>query len=313
MCDWDRTRVLRKWFMLVVTFTPFLKLLFCHRTFVFFGVQYVWVLEICFLFNSHVYSWIDTILRLRKENALATLAPAPGSTMQAAGFAKTTIVAEGYWKVILKWSVGILDCCPDMADWNKLHCELLITGINLWSLKKIHHSIFEYLNDESWLSGALKSMVTSILLKIWMVKFQNLHMAFIKSKYFYLKYLLFKVICKFWRNLLISKYNLHKSPIQSIYLFSLKIYMFHWHSASIATDQNSIGLKRFTIQLEFNKTWLCVLTRFHITSNYRQNGILIWESGGLYYTLLEVSTHKIQMLSRKRSYRWLDSRINDFR
>ena len=43
--------------------------------------------------------------------------------------------------------------------------------ITLWSLKKIHCSVFEYLNDKVWFPGPLKSMVIFILLNIGMAKF----------------------------------------------------------------------------------------------------------------------------------------------
>ena len=39
-----------------------------------------------------------------------------------------------------------------------------------WSLKKIHHSAVEYLNDEIWPEDPLKSMVISILLNTGMVE-----------------------------------------------------------------------------------------------------------------------------------------------
>ena len=43
--------------------------------------------------------------------------------------------------------------------------------------------IFEYFNDRSWLSGPLKSMVISILLKIGTVKIlKNLHIVLIVKK-----------------------------------------------------------------------------------------------------------------------------------
>ena len=56
----------------------------------------------------------------------------------------------------------------------------MIIGIIWQSLKKILHSICEYFNDKSWLSGQLKSMVISVLLKSGMVKFlTHLHISLI--------------------------------------------------------------------------------------------------------------------------------------
>ena len=59
----------------------------------------------------------------------------------------------------------------------------MITGITWSSLKKIHCSIFEYLNNKVGPSCPLKSMVISILLKIGMVKLLKiLHTVLIVKK-----------------------------------------------------------------------------------------------------------------------------------
>ena len=52
----------------------------------------------------------------------------------------------------------------------------MIIEITVWSLKKIHHSIFEYLNNKVWSPCPLKSMVISILLNIGtVIFFKTLH------------------------------------------------------------------------------------------------------------------------------------------
>ena len=51
---------------------------------------------------------------------------------------------------------------------------------------KIHHSIFEYLNNKVGPSCPLKSIVISILLKIGMVKLlENLHTVLIVKNYIF--------------------------------------------------------------------------------------------------------------------------------
>ena len=55
--------------------------------------------------------------------------------------------------------------------------------INVDNYHKNNHSVFEYFNDKIWLSGPLKSMVISILLKIGTVKFfKNLQIGLIIQK-----------------------------------------------------------------------------------------------------------------------------------
>ena len=55
-----------------------------------------------------------------------------------------------YTRTHIEVKMGFQGSCIHMTEWNKLWCKLLkmIIGLSWWSLKKIHHSIFDYLNDK---------------------------------------------------------------------------------------------------------------------------------------------------------------------
>ena len=124
----------------------------------------------------------------------------------------------------------------------------------------------------SCLSGPLKSMVISILLKIGTVKFlKNLHIDLITKKLFFqIKKLnesnFFLIIIYILIQFKVFIY----SPWKFIWSTDIQntLLLVYWPPHGIAIDHSSIGLKRLTIQLVFIEAWLCVVMRFlhHNTS-----------------------------------------------
>ena len=125
---------------------------------------------------------------------------------------------------------------------------------------------------QSWLSGPLKSMVISTLLKNGTVKFlKNLHIGLIvKRLFFQIKILndnnFFLVIIY-----ILVKFKMFiYSPWKFVWSTNIQnaLPLVYWSSHGIAIDHSSIGLKRLTIQPVFNGAWLCVVLRYlhHNTS-----------------------------------------------